>query len=148
MRTSRSRSPIQSPIQKHEKYTEGGPRILWQFDFRRSCKVRVVLGVLVSISCIFVFSSTICSRILLFFFMYFLFLLDFWFLLGLELCNPNTSKCNFVAYIQASCIHFFQWTINVRFSSLSNWVWLLDLSILNSVSGEMPWSDSISSVMF
>ena len=65
MRTSWSRNSIQGPIQKHEKCTERGPRILWQFGSRRNCKIQVVLGVLISIYCIFVFSSTIYSRILL-----------------------------------------------------------------------------------
>ena len=100
--------------------------------------VLLALEFLIFISYIFVFSNTICSRIttllcnrittllcsrittlpysrILLFFMYFFFLLDFWFLLGLGSCNPNRSRrYNFVSYIKAPYIHFFQWTINKR----------------------------------
>ena len=109
-----------SCITFHEKCTEGGTRVLWQFGSRRSCKISVVLGVLVFISYIFIFSNTICNKIttlrfvvglLLFFLCIFLFLLDFWFLLGLGNLN-RSRRYNFVTYIKAPCIHFFQWTIN------------------------------------
>ena len=78
------------------------------------------------------FSSSTSIRISNFYFLYFLFLviwfviellffflcifslLDFWFLLGGGLCNPNKSrKYNFVAYIKARCIHFFKRTMKL-----------------------------------
>ena len=43
MRTSLSRSPIESPIRKLEKCIKGGLIIPWQFG-SRSCKIRVIIG--------------------------------------------------------------------------------------------------------
>ena len=123
MRTSWNWSPIQCSIQKHGKCTEGGSKILWQFDFKRSCKFRGVLRVPVSISYILFLVVRFVVRYyyfmtcsLLFFLYIFLFILDFWFLLRLGLHNLNWSRrYNFIAYIKAPCIHFFQWIINESF---------------------------------
>ena len=103
--------------------------------------VLLALGFVISISYIFIFNSTICSRIITLLYnrittllysristlpcsriLLCIFSLPFRLLISfkLGLCNPNTSRrCNFVAYIKAPCIHFFlqwRWIMKIYYS--------------------------------
>jgi len=76
-----------------------------------------------------------CSRILL---CIFFFLLDFWFLLWLGLCNPKISRrCNFVAYIKDHLYSLFFYNEINENLLFSLWVGC----ILNPLSnnGGMPY---------